>query len=149
MPAVSAFPAASALDGTELVPVVQGGADKKSTAADIAAFGHFIVVAVIYAATTTVDLSTYSSYATVILDLTLTGNVTFNLTNGTDGQRIEVRVRQDATGSRVWTSGANLRMSSDIPSITLSTAASKLDKLGFEWVGADGKADINATNKGF
>src|SRR5690349_20664766 len=68
----------------------------------------FVVVAVTYAATTTVDLSSYASYATVILDLTLTGNVTFNLTNGADGQTIKLRVRQDASGSRIWTSGANL-----------------------------------------
>ena len=106
------------------------------------------VVSVAYAATTTVDLSNYSAYATVILDLTLTGNVTFNLTNGTDAQVIKLRVRQDGTGNRIWTSGGNLRFSSDTPSITLSTAASKLDYLSFEWCAADGKADFLASNMG-
>lgn len=108
-----------------------------------------IVVAVTYAATTTVDLASYSGYVIVILDLTLTGDVTFNLTNGTDGQIIRLRVRQDATGSRIWTSGANLRFSTDITAITLSTAASKLDYIAFEWNGTDSKADVLATNFGF
>lgn len=109
----------------------------------------FVVVAVTYAATTTVDLSSYASYATVVLDLTLTGNVTFNLTNGADGQTIKLRCRQDASGSRIWTSGANLRFSADIASIVLSTGASKLDYIAFEWNGTDTKADVLAINKGF
>lgn len=109
----------------------------------------YVVVSVTYAATTSVDLSTYASYAIVILDLTLTGSVTFNLTNGTDGQVIKLRVRQDATGGRIWTSGANLRLNADIASIVLSTAASKLDYIGFEWNSTDGKADVLAITKGF
>jgi hypothetical protein len=107
------------------------------------------IVAVTYAATTTVDLSPYANSAVVILDLTLTGNVTFNLTNGTDGQVVKLRCRQDGTGSRIWTSGANIRLSADITSIVLSTGASKLDYLGFEWNGTNGKADVLAINKGF
>lgn len=109
----------------------------------------YVVATVTYAGTTTVDLSTYASYATVILDLTLTGAVTFNLTNGTDGQVIKLRCRQDGTGSRIWTSGANIRLSADITSIVLSTAVSKLDYIGFEWNGTDSKADVLAINKGF
>lgn len=109
----------------------------------------YIVVAVAYAATITVDLSGYASYATVILDTTFTGPATVNLTNGTDGQVIKYRARQDGTGSRIWTSGANLRFSADIASIVLSTGASKLDYIAFEWNGTDGKADVLAINKGF
>ncbi len=108
-----------------------------------------VVVTVTYAGTTTVDLSTYASYAIVILDLTLTGNVTFNLTNGTDGQIIRLRVRQDGSGNEIWTSGANLRFNADITSIVLSTAASKLDYIAFEWNGTDSKADVLAITKGF
>jgi hypothetical protein len=109
----------------------------------------FVVDTVAYSATTTVDLSTYDSYAIVILDLTLTGDVTFNLTNGADGQIIKLRCRQDGSGNHLWTSGANLRFSADITSITLSTGASKLDYIGFEWNGTNGKADVLAVNKGF
>lgn len=108
-----------------------------------------IVVAVSYAATTTVDLAPYARWDTVILDLTLTGDVEFNLTNGTDGQTVKLRCRQDGSGNHIWTSGANLRFSADITSIVLSTAASKLDYIGFEWNGTDGKADVLAINKGF
>ena len=142
---------ASALSGTELVRIVQSGANARTTTADIAALSGSgsVIVTVSYSATTTFDLTSYSLYKTVILDLTLTGNVTFNLTNGTDGQVIKLRVRQDATGSRVWTSGANIRLSADIAAITLSTAASKLDYIGFAWNGTDGKADVLAVNKGF
>lgn len=146
---ISELTDASALSGTEQLACVQGGVTLKTTAADIAALGGKIVVTVTYAATTTVDLTNYSAYSIVILDLTLTGNVTFNITNGTDGQAIKLRVRQDATGSRIWTSGANLRFSADITSVTLSTTASKLDYVAFEWNGTDGKADVLATNYGF
>jgi len=150
MPAVSTFTAAGTLTGSEIVPIVQAGADRQTTTGTIAALAAGkVVVAVSYVASVVVDLSTYSSYLTVILDLTLTGNVTFNLINGTDGQVIKLRCRQDAIGSRIWTSGANIRASTDIPSITLSTGASKLDYIGFEWNSADGKADILATNLGF
>jgi hypothetical protein len=146
----SAETAATALSGTEIIRGVQGGANVRMTSGAIAALGAgFAVVAVTYAATTTVDLSPYAGIPKVILNLTLTGNVTFNLTNGEDGQVIEVRVRQDATGSRIWTSGANLRLSADITSIVLSTAASKLDYIGLQWNGTNSKADVLALNKGF
>ncbi len=111
--------------------------------------GVVVVDTLAYAGTLTVDLSVYASYQTIILDLTLTGDVTFNLTNGADGQAIKLRVRQDGSGAHVWTSGANLRFSADITSIVLSTAASKLDYIAFEWNGTDGKADALAINKGF
>ena len=109
----------------------------------------FVVVTQAYSSSVTFDLSTYSSYATVIIDVTLTGNITWNFTNGTDGQAVKLRCRQDATGSRIWTSGANVRVSADIGSITLTTTPSKLDYIGFEWNATDGKADVLAINKGF
>jgi hypothetical protein len=109
----------------------------------------YIVLAPAYASTVTVDLTNYTMYQTIIVDLTLTGDVTFNITNGTDGQAIKLRVRQDGAGNRIWTSGANLRFGADITSIVLSTAASKLDYIGFEWNGTDTKADVLATNLGF
>lgn len=147
----SAETAASALSGAELVRVVQDGVNVRTTTTDIAALAgaSVIVATVTYAATTTVDLTAYAGYKFVILDLTLTGDVTFNITNGVDGQVIKLRVRQDGSGNRIWTSGANLRLSGDITSIVLSTAASALDYIGFEWNGTDSKADVLAINKGF
>lgn len=109
----------------------------------------FVVVTQSYSSSVTFDLSTYAAYATVIIDITLTGNITWNFSNGTDGQVIKMRVRQDGGGSRIWTSGAALRFSADITSIVLSTAASKLDYIGFEWNGTDSRADVLAMNKGY
>lgn len=111
--------------------------------------GRRIVLAQAYLASTTVDLTPYPFCTEVIVDITLAGNVTFNITNGKDGQKIIVRCRQDATGNRTWTSGANLRFSADTPSITLSTGANKLDYLAFRWNGTDSKADFQASNLGF
>lgn len=99
--------------------------------------------------TVTLDLSSYAAYPIVIYDATLTGNITFNITNGTNGQVIRCRFRQDGTGGRTFTAGANLRFSTDIPSLTLTTTLSKIDRVAFEWDGAASKADILATNKGF
>ena len=108
-----------------------------------------IVIAVAYSATTTIDLTNYVNYDFVVVDITLTGNITLNITNGTDGQAIRVRLIQDAGGSRLFTAGANLAFSTDTPSPTLSTTANFTDRLGFEWNGNTGKADMVAVNKGF
>jgi len=150
---VTITPTTSTIDGAASITVATGGgaliASDGTNYYTSRGRAPFIVVPVTYAATTTVNLSPYSAIGTVILDLTLTGNVTFNLTNGTDGQVIKLRCRQDGTGSRIWTSGANIRLSADITSIVLSTAASKLDYIGFEWNGTNSKADVLAINKGF
>jgi hypothetical protein len=109
-----------------------------------------VILTPAYAGTLTVDLASYASYATVIVRAgTLTGNVTFNITNGTEGQIIRVRFTQDGTGSRTFTPGANLRFGTDITAITLSTGANKVDKVAFEWDGAASKADVLAITKGF
>jgi hypothetical protein len=140
----------SALSGTEKIRVTQGGVSVYVPASYLAALGvGFSTVTVTYGATTTVNLTSYAGIPIVILDLTLTGDVTFNLTNGEDGQMIKLRIRQDGSGGHVFTAGANLRFSDDIASIVLSTAADALDYLLFMWNGADGKADAMATNYGF
>lgn len=109
------------------------------------------VVAVAYAASITVNLANYAGVALVILDTTLTGNVTtFTITNGQDGQRIIWRVRQDATGSRTLAYGTtNVRFGTDITGTTLTTTASKMDRITFEWNGTDGKADVVDFMKGY
>lgn len=109
-----------------------------------------IVLAPAYAATVTVDLTSYSGYPIVVVNVgTLTGNITFNITNGTDGQVIRCRFTQDGTGSRIFTAGAQLRFSTDTPSPTLTTAINKMDRLAFEWHAGAGKADLIAVNKGY
>lgn len=103
-----------------------------------------------YSSTVTVDLTSYSAYRDVIVNVgTLTGDITFNITNGFDGQIIRVRFKQDGTGSRVFTAGANLRFSATTPYPTLTTTAGAIDRLGFEWHATDGKADLVAINKAY
>lgn len=109
-----------------------------------------IVLSPAYAATVTVDLTSYTAYPIVVVDVgTLTGNVTFNITNGVNGQIIRVRLTQDGTGSRIFTAGAALRFSTDVPSPTLSTAINTLDRLAFEWHGGASKADLVSVIKGY
>lgn len=117
--------------------------------------GPFVVLSVAYAASVTVDLAAYSAYAVVVINVgVLTGPITFDLTNGTDGQIIRVRFTQDGVGGRTFTAGGHLRFSDDIPSVTLSTGANKLDHVAFEWTGSSGSptsdfADHVANNLGF
>lgn len=85
-----------------------------------------------------------------IFDLTLGGNRTLsNPTNGIDGQKIMIRVRQDGTGSRTLSFDTKYRFSIDLPSPTLSTAADALDYLGFIYNESDDKWDYIAQVFGF
>lgn len=147
----SAESPAATLSGTELVRIVQGGINVRTSTSAIAALGSgYSVVSQPYAATITFDLSPYAGIPEVVIVIgTLTGNLTFNLTNGQDFQKITVVTTQDVSGSRIWSSGANLSMSADITSIVLSTAGSKEDWLAFRWRTSNGKARILAINKGF
>lgn len=109
-----------------------------------------IILTPAYAASLTVDLAAYTSYDIVVVRVgTLTGNITFNLTNGTEAQIIRARFTQDGSGNRTFTPGGSLRFGTDITAITLSTAANKVDKVAFEWDGAASKADVLAITKGF
>lgn len=60
--------------------------------------------------------------------VTLGGNRTLsNPSNAVDGQRLIYQIKQDATGGRTLSFGANFKFSTTIPSITLSTGAGKID----------------------
>ena len=109
-----------------------------------------VILAPAYAASVTVDLTSYTAYPIVVVNVgTLTGDITFNISNGADGQMIRCRFKQDGTGSRLLTAGANLRGSTDTAIPALSTAAGTLDRMAFEWHAGDGKADLVAYNKGY
>lgn len=85
-----------------------------------------------------------------IFDVTLGGNRTFsNPTNPVDGQRITYRIRQDATGTRVPSWGTAFRFSTDIPQPVLSTTASKLDRVAFEYNATDSKWDCIGVSRGY
>jgi hypothetical protein len=103
---------------------------------------------VAYAASVTLDCSLADTF-----DITLTGNITVNFSNGYDGQKLMLRLRQGGTGGYTVTAGANVRYSDDLPSITLSTAVGKLDRIGYDCcvnVGAGTTTyDAYAYNRGF
>lgn len=124
--------------------------DHRAGTGSIVTAAAMVVLAPVYAAAVTIDLASYNASPIVVVNVgALTGNVTLNITNGVDGQVIQVRLTQDATGSRIFTAGANLRFSTTTPSPVLTTTASKLDRLTFEWHSAAGKADLTVVNKGY
>ena len=88
-----------------------------------------VVATPAFAATLTLDLSTIKDGG--IFRVTLTGNVTIQLSNGTDGQRFVMELTQDATGSRLVTlSGTYFRFGTDITSFTATTTGNKMDRIG-------------------
>jgi hypothetical protein len=84
-----------------------------------------------------------------IIDLTLTGNTTLNLTGGNDGQPITLRVRQDVNGSRSITFGSSIRFSNDLQTLALSIGPFALDYITLRYNQADNKYDLLAFNRGF
>jgi len=72
-----------------------------------------------------------------------------NPTNSESGQKILYRIKQDGTGSRVMTLGANFRLGTDITDTTLSTAASTVDYMGVVYNSTDAKWDVVLFIKGF
>jgi len=120
-----------------------------NTTTNTAAGRPYIVIAVNYAATLTVDFGLYPQYAAITVNVgALTGNITLNFTNATAGQILRIRLLQDGTGSRTFTGGANLVFSADTPSPTLSTGANKADMLGFHVHSATAYYMV-AVNRGF
>ena len=100
-----------------------------------------------YAATLTLDLSTIPTGG--IFRVTLTGNITLQLSNGTDGQKFVIELIQDGTGSRLVTlDGAYFKFGTDITAFTATTTASKKDRIGCIAYGAT-TADVVAVVKGY
>lgn len=93
------------------------------------------VVSLTFGATISIDASQGNVFA---VTLTASTGTLANPTNPTDGQLMRLRVSQDTTGSRTVSWGNAFDWGSgSVP--TLSTAASKLDILGFEYVAAISK----------
>ena len=85
-----------------------------------------------------------------IFTVTLAGNRTMgNPTNPTDGQTIIYKIKQDATGSRTITWGANFRGSTDVALPTLTTTAAYVDYVMFYYNSAVTKWDCLSVNRGF
>lgn len=111
-------------------------------------FGTAIVVAPVAltdAATIAIDASLGNHFR-----VTLAGNRTLGApTNPTDGQKILVEVKQDATGSRTLAYNAVYRFGTDVTSPTLTTTAAKTDFLGFVYNSTAAKWDLLAVAKGY
>lgn len=94
------------------------------------------IVTVTYAATVTFDLS-----AGPMQKITLTGAVTFaNPTNVSTGSAGSIIIRQDGTGTRTATWGANWKFAGG--SKTLSTAANAVDRVDWEYDGTTLMANL-------
>lgn len=81
--------------------------------------------------------------------MTLTGPITINFSGGINGQKILLRLTQDATGGRVATWGTSIRLGTDIDVATLSTAAGKTDYIGFVYNATATKYDLIALSRGY
>lgn len=102
-------------------------------------------------------ISTLSYGATIAVDwslcdiarVTLTGNPTFTFAGAVDGQSCILEITQDGTGSRTVTFPTSVRWSTDLPLPTLTTTASKMDRIGFLYNGSASKYDGIAVVKGY
>lgn len=96
-----------------------------------------------FASTVTIDASTGSEF-----DITLTGNLTLgNPTNPVNGQKILFALTQDGTGSRTLTLGS--AFNAGPLTVTLSTAANKVDYLLAKYRSAASKWDVLAFGAGY
>jgi len=82
--------------------------------------------------------------------VTIAGNRTFAAPSGTptSGQKLVLRIKQDATGTRTITWNSAYRFAAATPP-TLTTTASKTDYLGFIYNSDDSKWDCVAVKLGF
>jgi len=97
---------------------------------------------------------TYSSSITIdwnngnVQSVVLTGNTTLTFTNGQDGGKYTLIIKQDATGGRTVTWPTDVRFPQGVAP-TLSTTANTTDYIGFIYNGIDQKYDAVAFTGGF
>lgn len=104
------------------------------------------VVALTDAATIAIDSSLGN-----IFTVTLGGNRTLGAPTGSpgNGRLMEVRVRQDGTGSRTLAYNAIYRFGTDVTEPVLSTTAGKTDYLLFQYNSTDTKWDCIGVSRGY
>ena len=101
-----------------------------------------------YALNLVINLSTLPNAA--VYDVDLTGNITIGFSNAVkNGQKILLRLKQDATGGRTVTFDASIRLGTSLTSFTATTTASKRDILGFVYDTVANKFDFVGVNKGY
>jgi hypothetical protein len=108
------------------------------------------VLAPAYAATVTVDLSIYPMYDSFQVNVgVLTGNLVLNITGGSDGQIVRVRLKQDGSGGHTLSAGGSIATSTDLPLPLISTAGNAIDLLAFIWDATSGVARLVAYVRGY
>jgi hypothetical protein len=82
--------------------------------------------------------------------VTIAGNRTLGApTNPADGQKVTLRIKQDAVGNRTLTFDPIYRFGTDIPSVVLSTTPDAEDYIGIIYNLDDDKWDVVALSRGF
>ncbi|SFB02602.1 hypothetical protein SAMN04515620_11333 [Collimonas sp. OK607] len=147
---VSANTAGFTVGRTALYTVITGAATVNSYTDQRTVGGGSIgtpakrIAAPTWSATITLDWSSYDVYR-----ITLSGATTFTFTGATDGQNCMLELLQDGAGSRLVTWPATTRFSADLPAPTLTTIASKMDRIGFQANAGLNKYDCVAVVKGY
>lgn len=106
--------------------------------------GPLRVATIAWASSIAVDWSN-----TDVARITLAGPTTLMFTGAADNQRLILELTQDATGGRAVTLPPSLRFSTTIPTIVLSTAGNKLDRLGFIYRASSAAYDVIAVAIGY
>ena len=108
------------------------------------AAAHSTVSTVAYAASLTLDCSTAD-----IFIVTLTGDITIDFSNAIDGQKVQVILKQDATGNRLVTWGTSVAFGTDVATAVASTAANKTDYFGLHYNATAAKYHMMAVARGY
>lgn len=104
---------------------------------------------------TQVQNQTYSANKTIdwsqgnVCRITLTDNIVITNNGAYDGQKLLLELKQDGTGGKTVAFTSETRFGTDITSITLSTGANKIDKIGLIYNATDLKYDVVALSRGF
>lgn len=97
-----------------------------------------------YAANATIDWSIATTTR-----ITLTGNIVITNTGAVDGQKLILELIQDNVGGRTISFTSETRFGTDITSVTLSTTANKIDRVGLIYNSSANKYDVVAVVKGY
>lgn len=107
-----------------------------------------IIIALTDGANIAVDASLGNIFSVTLADNRTMVNPT-NPPAAGFSQKIEFWVKQDGTGSRTITWDTKYRFSGDVPSPTLTTTASRMDRVAFEYHPTDDKWDCIAVNRNY
>lgn len=134
MPQFKELNANTSPDGADLIAIQQDSDDasKKVTLLNaVTAMMTSFVKAIVSASeeitivSGTPNTLTFTAANGNLFYCTAGSNFTFNApaSPARAGQKVVIVIKQDGTGSRIWTSGSNLRFGDDITGVTLDTDA--------------------------